>query len=280
MDTYVAAYRKYHEKYQTAEEKSSEIINRENQNSIDHKVVKRSAPNNPSTPPREMFKFELSDAKVPDFMTKTLMPTKVPPQVADAVYDATTPATEPDAKASGSRIIKIIHPISAKHARPGRGVSLEAFTAPVSKASFKLYLSDKHNPVSYKGLFNPVSTRTRYATNYKNFSQADKVTSVGSGQNLVGPLQTPGLMEYSGKNWFTVQDLTKAKRPQARPVVQYVQTVKKPPQFGYTIPTGKIVNINKNYVSDYAHKLNGFVRRGLYFHGRTSDCFFLDSIDF
>uniref|UniRef100_A0A1B0CA57 Putative insect cuticle protein n=1 Tax=Lutzomyia longipalpis TaxID=7200 RepID=A0A1B0CA57_LUTLO len=215
MDTYVAAYKVFHESYQAAEEKSSDEITRENHNSIDHSVKKRSAPTNPTPVPREMIKFELTDAKVPDFMTHERMSTKVPLKVADAVYEATTPAAGSDVKALGSRMIKIVHPVPSefKMTRSGRQVSLDGYSAPVSKASFKLYLSEKHNPISYKALYNPVSsTRMRYAMIPRNLSQA---SAVGSGQNLLGPLQTAGLLE---------------------PMTQYVPTAKKPPKYGYTVP--------------------------------------------
>ncbi|GAB0086975.1 hypothetical protein DMENIID0001_012160 [Sergentomyia squamirostris] len=229
MDTYVAAYRKFHERYQIAEEKHSDEINKENQNNIDHHIRKRSAPKSPSTAPKDMIKFELSDAKVPHFMLKTPLATKVPSHVADAVYnDVPTTEASADAKASSSQMIKIIHPMPSEYKRSNRQISFDRFNAPRSRANFKLYVPEKQSPfASYKGLYNLGSSRGRYAVNFRNFSQ----NIGGSGQNLLGPLQTPGLLEYGGQNWGTGQ----SNQAQSRPTTQFLPT-KKPPQYGYTIP--------------------------------------------
>lgn len=230
MDSYIKAYHISHEDYQNSEETKHEEIQRKNRkgNFTENDKTSRDK-RSPAHP--DLIKFEISDAKNPDFNTnqqETGRNLRMPFKISDAVENS--PKSEKlmggyfnnremiptkskeeqtnDQSIDESRMIKITHPIMHKnHQRQSRMHSINEFPIAVQKA-IDMVLREP-NPTNGPAKLTVSESEKSY--------YGDKIPKIVN-HSKFEPNQL--LRNYPNNQWWTPSDVTRQKRLYYRPTGQ------------------------------------------------------------
>lgn len=219
MDSYIKAYHVSHEDYQNSEETKHEEIQKENKNftETDTKRDKRSPP--------DIIKFEVGDAKNPDFPTQeTGRNLRMPFQISDAADKS--PKAEKliggyfnnrqmiptkkqeeanDQSIDESRMIQITHPIMHKSSqRQARMHSISELPIAVQKA-IDVVLREP-NPTNGPSKITVTESEQTY--------YGDKISKMLNYNKFEG---NQLLRNYPNKQWWTSPGLNRSKRLFYRP---------------------------------------------------------------